>query len=134
MTTTMKCPICRDNLVPAGAGAMWCPRRHGLAVTRAILGEAKLFSLGPHLLRIDASVPPGEPGNARGLHCPSCHEVMVEVDFRGSGTMIDVCLSCPARWLDAGELTRIADFVEWTGSLGPHHFEALGNIEPQPKT
>ena len=53
---------------------------------------------------------------------------MVEVDYRGSGIMIDVCLACPYRWLDGGELTKIVEYSEWSGHLGPEQLGALGDL------
>jgi Zn-finger nucleic acid-binding protein len=128
MTAVMKCPICRNSLVSVGGGAMWCSSRHGLAVDRAILNEANRHFVGPHLRRIDSSVPPGAVARARALRCPNCREQMIEVDYRGSGTMIDVCLECPYRWLDGGELTKIAEFESWPEQIGIEELDALGRI------
>jgi len=42
------------------------------------------------------------------IKCPKCDDgTLVEADFEG--VKIDTCENCGGVWLDAGELTRIAD-------------------------
>lgn len=50
------------------------------------------------------------------IKCPKCDGTLVETDFED--IKIDVCDKCTGVWLDAGELTHIADKDEETGWFG----------------
>ena len=50
------------------------------------------------------------------IKCPKCDGTLVETDFEE--IKIDVCDKCTGVWLDAGELTQIADKDEETGWFG----------------
>lgn len=56
--------------------------------------------------------------NAKSLEikCPKCDGTLIETDFEK--IKIDVCNKCSGVWLDAGELTQIADKDEETGWFG----------------
>ena len=51
-----------------------------------------------------------------GIKCPKCEGMLIETDFEK--IKIDVCEKCSGVWLDAGELTMIADKDEETGWFG----------------
>ena len=51
-----------------------------------------------------------------GIKCPKCHGTLIETDF--DKIKIDVCDKCSGVWLDAGELTQIADKDEESGWFG----------------
>ena len=51
-----------------------------------------------------------------GIKCPKCDGMLIETDF--NKIKIDVCDKCSGVWLDAGELTQIADKDEETGWFG----------------
>jgi Zn-finger nucleic acid-binding protein len=122
----MKCPICKDKLVEVGPGARRCRNRHGFVVSAKVLKEG-----GAHVMRADATDAAGIAYDAwpeRVIHCPACLSQMMAVDYGGLGIMIDVCFSCPYRWLDAGELTKIAGRVRRTGRLRPEQLMALEGL------
>lgn len=50
------------------------------------------------------------------INCPKCDGTLVETDFEK--IKIDVCDKCSGVWLDAGELTQIADKDEESGWFG----------------
>ncbi len=56
--------------------------------------------------------------NAKSLEikCPKCDGTLIETDF--DKIKIDVCDKCSGVWLDAGELTQIADKDEESGWFG----------------
>ncbi|MEQ1921630.1 MAG: zf-TFIIB domain-containing protein [Pyrinomonadaceae bacterium] len=51
-----------------------------------------------------------------GIKCPKCDGTLIETDF--DKIKIDVCDKCSGVWLDAGELTQIADKDEESGWFG----------------
>lgn len=59
-----------------------------------------------------------EDDNAKrlGIKCPKCDGVLIEADF--DKIKIDVCDKCSGVWLDAGELTQIADKDDGSGWFG----------------
>ena len=59
-----------------------------------------------------------EDENAKSLEikCPKCDGTLIETDFES--IKIDVCDKCSGVWLDAGELTQIADKEEESGWFG----------------
>ncbi len=50
------------------------------------------------------------------IKCPKCEGTLIETDFED--IKIDVCNKCTGVWLDAGELTQIADKDDETGWFG----------------
>ncbi len=50
------------------------------------------------------------------IKCPKCDGTLIETDFEK--IKIDVCDRCSGVWLDAGELTQIADKDEESGWFG----------------
>ncbi len=50
------------------------------------------------------------------IKCPKCDGTLIETDF--DKIKIDVCDKCAGVWLDAGELTQIADKDEESGWFG----------------
>lgn len=50
------------------------------------------------------------------IKCPKCDGTLIETDF--DKIKIDVCNKCSGVWLDAGELTQIADKDEESGWFG----------------
>ncbi len=50
------------------------------------------------------------------IKCPKCDGTLIETDFEK--IKIDVCDKCSGVWLDAGELTQIADKDEESGWFG----------------
>jgi len=59
-----------------------------------------------------------EDENAKDLEikCPKCDGTLIETDF--DKIVIDVCNKCSGVWLDAGELTQIADKDDESGWFG----------------
>ncbi len=58
----------------------------------------------------------GEGSKNLEIKCPKCDGTLIESDFES--IKIDVCDKCSGVWLDAGELTQIADKDESTGWFG----------------
>ena len=58
----------------------------------------------------------GEGAKSLEIKCPKCDGTLIETDFET--IKIDVCNNCSGVWLDAGELTQIADKDEETGWFG----------------
>ncbi len=50
------------------------------------------------------------------IKCPKCDGTLIETDFEK--IKIDVCDKCTGVWLDAGELTQIAEKDEDSGWFG----------------
>ncbi|MFN0279018.1 MAG: zf-TFIIB domain-containing protein [Pyrinomonadaceae bacterium] len=57
-----------------------------------------------------------EESKSLDIKCPKCDGTLVETDFEK--IKIDVCDKCTGVWLDAGELTQIAEKDEKTGWFG----------------
>jgi len=57
-----------------------------------------------------------ETAKSLEIKCPKCDGTLVEADFEN--IKIDICNTCSGVWLDAGELTHIADKDEETGWFG----------------
>ncbi len=58
----------------------------------------------------------GEDAKSLEISCPKCDGTLIETDFEK--IKIDVCSKCSGVWLDAGELTLIADKDEEKGWFG----------------
>lgn len=58
----------------------------------------------------------GENSKSLEIKCPKCDGTLIETDFET--IKIDVCDKCSGVWLDAGELTHIADKDEESGWFG----------------
>ena len=57
-----------------------------------------------------------ESSKSLEIKCPKCDGTLIETDFEK--IKIDVCNNCSGVWLDAGELTQIADQDEESGWFG----------------
>ncbi len=57
-----------------------------------------------------------ESAKSLEIKCPKCDGTLIETDFEK--IKIDVCNQCSGVWLDAGELTQIADKDEESGWFG----------------
>ncbi len=57
-----------------------------------------------------------ESSKSLGIKCPKCDGTLIETDFET--IKIDVCENCSGVWLDAGELTQIAEKDDETGWFG----------------
>ncbi len=60
--------------------------------------------------------------------CPKCREPMIIVEYQG--VEIDCCVECGGRWLDAGELTWIAELA---GAQPGKISEAIERAAPGPR-
>lgn len=121
----MKCPICGGVFIEVGPGARRCPTSEGMLVSAKVLKEA-----GAHVIRADAlgAKIVAVRRAKRVINCPNCLSQMMVVDYSGLGILIDVCFSCPYRWLDAGELTKIAGRTRRTGRLTSEQLMALEGL------
>lgn len=57
-----------------------------------------------------------ESSHSLEIKCPKCDGTLIETEFEK--IMIDICDKCSGVWLDAGELTLIADKEEEKGWFG----------------
>ena len=57
-----------------------------------------------------------ESSKSLEIRCPKCEGTLIETDFEH--IKIDICDKCSGVWLDAGELTQIADKDEESGWFG----------------
>lgn len=57
-----------------------------------------------------------ESSKSLAIKCPKCDGTLIETDFEK--IKIDVCDKCTGVWLDAGELTQIAEKDEDSGWFG----------------
>lgn len=58
----------------------------------------------------------GDSSKSLEIKCPKCEGTLIETNFEK--IVIDVCNKCSGVWLDAGELTMIAEHDEKTGWFG----------------
>jgi hypothetical protein len=57
-----------------------------------------------------------ESSKSLEIKCPKCDGTLIEADFES--IKIDICNKCSGVWLDAGELTQIADKDDESGWFG----------------
>lgn len=57
-----------------------------------------------------------ESAKSLEIKCPKCDGTLIETDFEQ--IKIDICDKCSGVWLDAGELTQIADKDDESGWFG----------------
>lgn len=94
-----KCPACQAGLVD-NKGSYRCPSGHGLLLRGFMLPDVKQGKIvNPHLPDAVRQLP-------KDIDCPVCGYPMARVPYAGSKTIIDSCVNCPFRWLDAGELHK----------------------------
>lgn len=117
------CPLCRRPLQKHDK-YFACMQGHGALITPR------------HLREKDESVVSQIEAHANQAHnlterthlinCPHCNTTMDLVDYSHTGIMIDSCMHCHYRWLDAGELRRIKDHKP---ALSPSDTALLTQIE-----
>jgi Zn-finger nucleic acid-binding protein len=95
-----------------------CPKCRGIWFDSSeldkIMGGAKSFEEQAYL---------GEPLGAK-IDCPSCGNQMQYMNIES--TTIDYCKSCEGVWLDAGELTELAQYLperQMTDATAPYQIE-----------
>lgn len=96
----LTCPVCSKKMNMTDSWQT-CPDGHGLLVNAKVLAD-----IHSGKLKVDTSkITPMKHDN---LTCPKCHLPMEQVDYNGSGVIIDTCTKCAFRWLDASEISKIA--------------------------
>lgn len=117
------CPVCQAALAQTQNEALICNSGHGLLLTGKMLHEG---------LSIQSDVPPqsSQQNITKPLQCPNCSNEMVKTDYDSKGVIIDSCPSCPYRWLDAGELTKIG---QHSSELSADQLLFLHSIESSTK-
>lgn len=122
----MLCPACHEKLTETGPDALICPQGHGALVTAKLLrGDA----VGDDAkVQAAEAAQPGKDERAGGMACPHCGALMTETNYVGSGVMIDVCLACPYRWLDAGELKKIRARHAKNNMISPAGWAAISGL------
>lgn len=94
------CPICNKNLTK---NKYWyeCPDSDGIMIN------------GKYLIKInDNEIQPSKkyttPKPHCILNCPNCHSSLQPTNYQNGKITIDSCAKCPIRWLDSGEINKIA--------------------------
>lgn len=106
----MHCPVCAATLTQQNSSnhLFSCPNGHGTLVTGKFLHNIEEES------REDKSVVTSHTNTSHELACPHCSNTMHKVDYNHTGVIIDACVSCHYRWLDAGEINKIKQFKPTT--------------------
>lgn len=94
------CPICNKDLIK---NKYWyeCPGHDGIMIN------------GRNIVRVnDSEITPLniiKPPKPHGiLKCPNCHNELQPTNYQNGNTIIDSCVKCTIRWLDSGEINKIA--------------------------
>ena len=93
----MKCPICSSDL-QKNDDYYICSNKHGVLINSKHL-------VNKHKVKID-DVHDSESSDKQ-IPCPKCKNIMHKTDYNNTGVMIDSCMKCHSRWLDAGEFRKI---------------------------
>lgn len=97
----MKCPVCQSVL---SEQSHWyeCPAQHGRLISGREIIAVKKGEI--NVTGLDEK----SAASHKELTCPHCQANMEMVDYQSTGIIIDSCSKCHYRWVDAGELRRIA--------------------------
>jgi len=118
----LACPRCSGALEPirlggsrmrecAGCGGLWVDNRTFLAICHDRDRAAPLLAARPRPARGDAA----SALDVVYARCPQCQALMNRLNFaRVSGVLVDVCRQ-HGTFFDAGELTRVVEFIERGG-------------------
>lgn len=120
----MLCPECSKKLTSEGDGIFVCPSGHGSLVSGGYLQDVRQKEVVPE---VTAQNTPHDP--SREIICPHCDHKMVVVDYDLSGIMIDSCTNCYYRWLDEGELHKVAN--DEPKKLSPKDLLLLHNLDQE---
>lgn len=99
----MKCPVCQQTLVGRD-GVFVCPSSHGTLIPGKLLGSLKQINID------DTALTTQHKSSNHQILCPHCGHTMQKSNYNSTGIIIDACVNCPYRWLDAGEVKKIKDF------------------------
>lgn len=96
-----KCPICYQALVDH---RYWheCTNGHG-----QLIKGGDLVSIKENVETYTPSIAIEDDEPHQRLNCPACGKQMTPINYAGSKIIIDSCLKCTYRWLDAGEIEHI---------------------------
>lgn len=105
----MQCPRCRGPLLPffledgdAPVEGRQCPACRGTSFASLHQAQAAAGQAGAFARR----KAPDRAAQRAPLECPSCAPAVV-MQKRFDDPVVDVCPSCGAAWLDAGEVRAI---------------------------
>lgn len=105
----MVCPLCSRSLIALDKDSFACPQDDGVLIT-----NRHLVDKNPALLRkvasAEADTTSTVPSRNWNLPCPHCGATMHRINYNSTGIIIDTCTACSYRWLDRGELQKIATF------------------------
>lgn len=94
------CPLCNKTLIK---NKYWfeCPDYDGIMINSR------------HLIKInDNEIQPPKITNPPKTHgtlkCPNCQNELTPTNYQNGKIVIDSCTKCTIRWLDSGEINRIA--------------------------
>ena len=100
--TDLKCPFCQADLKNKD-DYLLCPNGDGILIKGAAMVRMHAGSL-----KIDQSLLTSKQQTQTAVMCPSCGNPMGKIPYNGGQTMIDSCSNCPYRWLDASDITAVA--------------------------
>jgi|GEM_PF-2754930 len=100
----MNCPNCSRALIKTEFKSFVCPDGHGALVTPRQLRYKDTEVIESTDLGRPEMV---APQRAHRIACPHCTKEMFIVNYSNSGILIDSCMDCHYRWIDAGELHKI---------------------------
>lgn len=105
--TPFACPRCRgvleERVVPGRVLLRWCPRDHGVFVTKAELAHALPFAAAA---RLEEARERATPGEAPCAACGAAMQVML-AERHGDVVELDACPACEGHWFDGDELERV---------------------------
>ena len=98
----MQCPTCQLQLTQK-ADFFTCTSNCGMLISPKQLREHDSID------EQDAKLSNGRDPN-KPIRCPSCTSIMDQVNYNGTGIIIESCGTCHYKWLDSGELTKIQNY------------------------
>lgn len=105
----MICPLCSRPLTTLANDCFACPQDDGV-----LISNRHLVNKDPVVVHEVASAEADTAGaiplRDQDLVCPHCDAAMHRVNYNSTGIIIDTCTTCSYRWLDRGELQKIATF------------------------
>ena len=105
----MKCPICSELLTALANECFACPQDDGVLISSRHLMQ-KESTLVRKVAASELDTPGSVTQREHDLICPHCGSQMHRVSYNATGIIIDTCQYCSYRWLDRGELQKIATF------------------------
>jgi len=100
----LNCPIC-DKPMGLVSNVHECPNGHGV-----LIAGRELLQL--HAGKFNLDMPAADPKQHGELICPFCKNKLVSSKYLQGKTVIDSCVHCSFRWLDANEVAEVMQIVK----------------------